>query len=33
LHHIEYLPVDDPLIGANINTPEDYAALQAAASR
>jgi molybdenum cofactor cytidylyltransferase len=32
-HHIEYLPVDDPLIGANINTPEDYAALQAAASR
>lgn len=31
--YIEYLPIDDPLIAANINTPEDYAALQATASR
>src|SRR6202140_5160946 len=27
--HIEYVPVDDPLVALNINTPEDYAALQA----
>jgi molybdenum cofactor cytidylyltransferase len=26
--HIEYVPVDDPLVIANINTPEDYAALR-----
>jgi molybdenum cofactor cytidylyltransferase len=26
--HIQYVPVDDPWIAANINTPEDYAALQ-----
>jgi molybdenum cofactor cytidylyltransferase len=26
--HIEYIPVDDPLVTANINTPEEYAALQ-----
>ncbi len=25
--HIEYVPVDDPMIALNINTPEDYAAL------
>ena len=25
--HIQYVPVDDPLIVLNINTPEDYAAL------
>jgi len=27
--HIQYVPVDDPLVALNINTPEDYAALQA----
>lgn len=27
--HILYLPVDDPFVAANINTPEDYAALPA----
>ena len=27
--HIHYLPVDDPYISVNINTPEDYAALPA----
>jgi molybdenum cofactor cytidylyltransferase len=26
--HIQYLAVDDPLVTANINSPEDYAALQ-----
>ena len=25
--HIQYLPVDDPFVALNINTPEDYAAL------
>lgn len=25
--HIQYLPVDDPLVALNINTPEDYAGL------
>lgn len=25
--HIQYLPVDDPMIALNINTPEDYAGL------
>jgi molybdenum cofactor cytidylyltransferase len=25
--HIRYVPVDDPLVAMNINTPEDYAAL------
>lgn len=25
--YIEYVPVDDPLVAVNINTPEDYAAL------
>jgi len=25
--HIEYLPVDDPLVTVNVNTPEEYAAL------
>ena len=27
--HILYLPVDDPFVAVNINTPEDYGALQA----
>ncbi len=27
LAHIQYLPVDDPCVALNINTPEDYAAL------
>lgn len=27
--HIQYVRVDDPLVALNINTPEDYAALQA----
>lgn len=26
--HIEYVPIDDPLIAININTPAEYAALQ-----
>jgi CTP:molybdopterin cytidylyltransferase MocA len=25
--HIQYLPVNDPSVALNINTPEDYAAL------
>jgi len=25
--HIKYVPVDDPLVAVNINTPEDYAGL------
>jgi molybdenum cofactor cytidylyltransferase len=25
---IEYVPVDDPLVALNINTPEEYAALR-----
>jgi CTP:molybdopterin cytidylyltransferase MocA len=25
--HIRYIPVDDPRVGANIDTPEDYARL------
>jgi molybdenum cofactor cytidylyltransferase len=25
--HIQYVPVDDPFVAMNINTPEDYAAL------
>jgi len=29
--HIQYLPVDDPLVALNINTPEDYAGLVRAA--
>jgi molybdenum cofactor cytidylyltransferase len=31
--HIEYLPVDDPLVVVNINTPEEYAALLPASAR
>ena len=27
--HIQYLPVSDPFVALNINTPEDYAALLA----
>jgi len=26
-HHIEYLPVDDPRVTLNVNTPEEYAAI------
>jgi molybdenum cofactor cytidylyltransferase len=26
-HHIEYLPVDDPRVTLNVNTPEEYAAV------
>lgn len=29
LDHIQYLPVSDPFVALNINTPEDYAALLA----
>ena len=25
--HIQYVPVDDPRLGINIDTPEDYARL------
>jgi CTP:molybdopterin cytidylyltransferase MocA len=25
--HIEYMPVNDPLVVVNVNTPEDYQAL------
>jgi len=28
--HIEYLPIEDPAVAVNINTPEEYAALNAA---
>lgn len=28
--HIEYVPIDDPLIAMNVNTPEEYASLQRA---
>ena len=27
LAQIEYIPVDDPLVALNVNTPEQYAAL------
>jgi len=27
--HIQYVPVTDPFVSMNINTPEDYAALVA----
>jgi molybdenum cofactor cytidylyltransferase len=30
--HIQYFPVDDPLVTLNINTPEDYAGLLARSS-
>jgi molybdenum cofactor cytidylyltransferase len=30
--HIQYVPVDDPLVALNINTPEDYAGLLARSS-
>lgn len=30
---IEYVPVDDPMVALNINTPEDYAALRAGTPR
>ena len=26
-NHISYVPVDDPRVAMNVNTPEDYAAL------
>jgi molybdenum cofactor cytidylyltransferase len=28
-HHIHYVPVDDPTVTLNVNTPEEYAALAA----
>ena len=31
--HIQYVRVDDPLVAANINTPEDYAGLARAEER
>jgi molybdenum cofactor cytidylyltransferase len=27
VEHIEYVPVDDPLVALNVNTPEEYASL------
>ena len=30
--HIQYVPVNDPFVAMNINTPEDYAALLARSS-
>ncbi len=27
-HHIQYVAVSDPFVALNINTPEDYAALE-----
>ncbi|MGC2536616.1 MAG: nucleotidyltransferase family protein [Candidatus Sulfotelmatobacter sp.] len=30
--HIQYVPVDDPLVALNINTPQEYAALMARSS-
>jgi molybdenum cofactor cytidylyltransferase len=30
--HIQYVPVDDPLVVLNINTPEEYAGLLARSS-
>jgi molybdenum cofactor cytidylyltransferase len=29
IEHINYVPVDDPLVAVNVNTPEEYAALTA----
>jgi len=29
LAHIQYVPVDDPYVATNVNTPEEYAALPA----
>ncbi len=31
--HIQYVPVDDPLVALNVNTPEDYAALLSRSSQ
>jgi molybdenum cofactor cytidylyltransferase len=31
--HVRYVPVDDPLVTMNVNTPEDYAALLNASKR
>jgi molybdenum cofactor cytidylyltransferase len=33
LQHVEYVPVDDPFVTMNVNTPEDYAALTASVIR
>jgi molybdenum cofactor cytidylyltransferase len=30
--HIEYVPIDDPFVTLNVDTPEDYAALSSSAS-
>jgi len=32
IEHIQYVPVDDPFVSMNINTPEDYAAVSAMSS-
>ncbi|MBV8051592.1 MAG: nucleotidyltransferase family protein [Acidobacteriaceae bacterium] len=31
-HHIEYVPVDDPAVTLNVDTPEQYSALSSSAS-
>lgn len=31
--HVQYVPVDDPFVAMNVNTPEDYAELAAALAR
>ena len=31
--HIQYVPVNDPLVAANVNTPEEYAALLGRAAK
>jgi molybdenum cofactor cytidylyltransferase len=33
IEHIQYVPVNDPFVSLNINTPADYAALSATSSR
>ena len=33
VQHIQYLPVDDPFVTVNVNTPEDYEALSASFSQ
>jgi hypothetical protein len=30
--HIQYVPVDDPFVALNINTPQEYAGLMARSS-
>jgi molybdenum cofactor cytidylyltransferase len=31
--HVQYVPVDDPFVAMNVNTPEDYRALTASVTR